>query len=124
VRPTDAIIGGTCASPVTIRVLLKKNRDGAASSTYIPHLFALLGIVDGIDPLAQMDGQIKKRRTLDAIKRIMLRESMRQPLMVIFEDLHWVDTETQALLNLLADSIATAKVLLLVNYRPEYPTSS
>jgi predicted ATPase len=90
----------------------------------IPYLFALLGIVDGIDPLAQMDGQIKKRRTLDAIKRIMLRESMRQPLMVIFEDLHWVDTETQALLNLLADSIATAKVLLLVNYRPEYPTSS
>jgi len=90
----------------------------------IHYLFALLGIVDGIDPLAQMDGQIKKRRTLDAIKRIMLRESMRQPLMVIFEDLHWVDTETQALLNLLADSIATAKVLLLVNYRPEYPTSS
>ena len=71
-----------------------------------------------------MDGQIKKRRTLDAIKRIMLRESMRQPLMVIFENLHWIDTETQALLNLLADSIATAKVLLLVNYRPEYPTFS
>jgi predicted ATPase len=71
-----------------------------------------------------MDGQIKKRRTLDAIKRIMLRESMRQPLMVIFEDLRWIDTETQAFLNLLADSIATAKVLLLVNYRPEYPTSS
>ena len=74
--------------------------------------------------LAQMDGQIKKRRTLDAIKHIMLRASMHQPLMVIFEDLHWIDTETQALLNLLADSIATAKVLLLVNYRPEYPTSS
>jgi predicted ATPase len=54
----------------------------------------------------------------------MLRESMRQPLMVIFENLHCIDTETQALLNLLADSIATAKVLLLVNYRPEYPTSS
>ena len=70
-----------------------------------------------------MDGQIKKRRTLDAIKRIMLRESMRQPLMVIFEDLHWIDIETQALLNLLADSIATAKVLLLINRR-EYPTFS
>jgi predicted ATPase len=35
---------------------------------------------------------------------------------VIFEDLHWIDPETQTLLNLLADSIATAKVLLLVNY--------
>ena len=67
-----------------------------------------------------MDAQIRKRRTFDAIKQILLRESMRQPLMVIFEDLHWIDTETQAFLNLLADSIATAKVLLLVNYRPEY----
>ena len=40
--------------------------------------------------------------------------------MVIFEDLHWIDEETQAFLNLLADSIGTAKILLLVNYRPEY----
>ena len=67
-----------------------------------------------------MDAQIKKRRTLDAIKRILIRESLNQPLMVIFEDLHWIDDETQALLNLLADSIGTAKILLLVNYRPEY----
>jgi class 3 adenylate cyclase/tetratricopeptide (TPR) repeat protein len=86
----------------------------------LPYLFSLLGIVEGVDPLAQMNGQIRKRRTLEAIKRILLRESLNQPLMVIFEDLHWIDTETQALLNLLADSIATAKVLLLVNYRPEY----
>ena len=67
-----------------------------------------------------MDAQIKKRRTLDAIKRILTRESLNQPLMVIFEDLHWIDEETQALLNLLADSIATSRILLLVNYRPEY----
>ncbi|MGC1679285.1 MAG: adenylate/guanylate cyclase domain-containing protein [Candidatus Binataceae bacterium] len=86
----------------------------------LPYLFALLGIIEGDDPLAQMDGQIKKRRTLDAIKRILLRESLNQPLIVIFEDLHWIDDETQALLNLLADSIGTAKILLLVNYRPEY----
>src|SRR6266851_979841 len=86
----------------------------------LPYLFSLLGIVEGDDPLAQMDGQIKKRRTLEAIKRILLRESLNQPLMVIFEDLHWIDGETQELLNLLADSIGTAKILLLVNYRPEY----
>src|SRR6202011_3106291 len=66
------------------------------------------------------DAQIKKRRTLEAIKRIILRESLNQPLMVIFEDLHWIDEQTQELLNLLADSIGTAKILLLVNYRPEY----
>jgi class 3 adenylate cyclase len=68
-----------------------------------PCLFSLLGIVEGDDPLAQMDGQIKKRRTLEAIKRIVLRESLNQPLMVIFEDLHWIDAQTQELLNLLAD---------------------
>ena len=67
-----------------------------------------------------MDGQIKKRRTLDTIKRILLRESLNQPLIVVFEDLHWIDEQTQEFLNLLADSIGTAKILLLVNYRPEY----
>jgi class 3 adenylate cyclase/tetratricopeptide (TPR) repeat protein len=86
----------------------------------LPYLFSLLGIVDGLDPFAQMDGQIKKRRTLEAIKRIVLRESLNQPLMVIFEDLHWIDEATQEFLNLLSDSLGTAKILLLVNYRPEY----
>ena len=86
----------------------------------LPYLFALLGIVEGEDPLAQMDAQVKKRRTLEAIKRILLRESLNQPLIVIFEDLHWIDEQTQEFLNLLADSLANAKLLLLVNYRPEY----
>jgi class 3 adenylate cyclase len=46
----------------------------------LAYLFNLLGIVEGDDPLAQMDGQVKKRRTLEAIKRIILRESLNQPL--------------------------------------------
>ncbi len=86
----------------------------------LPYLFALLGVIEGGDPLAQMDEQVRKRRTLEAIKRILLRESLNQPLLVIFEDLHWIDAETQEFLNLLAGSIGTAKILLMVNYRPEY----
>jgi predicted ATPase len=86
----------------------------------LPFLFALLGIGDGNDPLAQMDVPTRTRRTQDAVKRILIRESLNQPLMVIFEDLHWMDDETQAFLKVLADSIASAKSLLLVNYRPEY----
>src|SRR5277367_5300255 len=86
----------------------------------LPYLYSLLGIAVEPDPLAQMDAQARKRRTLEAIKRILIRESLNQPLMVIFEDLHWIDDETQAFLNLLADSIGTARLLLLVNYRPEY----
>jgi len=84
------------------------------------YLFGLLGLVDGDDPLAGMDAQIRRQRTLEALKRILLRESLNQRLMVIFEDLHWIDEETQAFLNLLADSIGAEKVLLLVSYRPEY----
>jgi class 3 adenylate cyclase len=86
----------------------------------LPYLFGLLGIVEGADALTQMDPQIKRQRTLEAIKRIVLRESLKQPLVVIFEDLHWIDEQTQALLDFLADSIGNARVLLLLNYRPEY----
>jgi predicted ATPase len=67
-----------------------------------------------------MDPQIKRQRTLDVLKRIILRESLNQPVVTVFEDLHWIDAETQALLDLLASGIANARVLLLVNYRPEY----
>src|ERR1700746_848433 len=74
----------------------------------LPYLFNLLGIVEGDDPLAQTDGQLKKRRTLEAIKRILLRESLNQPLMVVFEDLHWMDAESEGLLKVLADSIGTS----------------
>jgi predicted ATPase len=70
----------------------------------LPYLLSLLGIVENNDALAQMDAHVKKRRTLEAIKRILLRKSMNQPLMVVFEDLHWMDGESEALLNLLADS--------------------
>src|SRR6202140_2991707 len=67
-----------------------------------------------------MDAQIRRRRTLEAVKRILIRESLKQPLVVIFEDLHWIDAETQELLDLVVDSVASARILMLVNYRPEY----
>ena len=86
----------------------------------LPYLFALLGVEETFDALAQMDAQARTRRTLDGIKRILLRESLNQPLLLMFEDLHWIDAQTQALLDLLADAIPNARVLLLVNYRPEY----
>ncbi len=86
----------------------------------VPYIFVLMGIQEGNDPLAQMDAQIRRRRTQDALKRILLRESLNQVVILVVEDLHWIDSETQALLNLLADSIANARILLLLNYRPEY----
>jgi len=86
----------------------------------LPYLYSLLGISESDDPLAALDPQTRRRRTLEAIKRVLVRESLSQPLIVVFEDLHWIDSETQALLNLIVDALATARILLLLNYRPEY----
>src|SRR5712691_826080 len=86
----------------------------------LPYLFVLLDVHGDDDSIAQLEPQLKRRRTLEAIKRLLVRESLNQPLIVMFEDLHWIDAETQALLNLLVEAIATVQILLLVNYRPEY----
>jgi class 3 adenylate cyclase/tetratricopeptide (TPR) repeat protein len=93
--------------------------DPALAET-LPYILSLLGVAGAGASLAMMDVQIRRRRTLDAIKRIIIRESLKQPLVVIFEDLHWIDAETQELLDLLVDSVASARILMLVNYRPEY----
>jgi class 3 adenylate cyclase len=86
----------------------------------LPYIYGLLGIAESDGPLMQIDSALRRRRTCEAMKRVLLRESLNQPLIVIFQDLHWIDDETQAVLDMLADSIASARVLLLVNYRPEY----
>ena len=86
----------------------------------LQYLYGLLGIADDDNQIAEIKAQTRKHRALDAVKRILLRESLNQPLIVVFEDLHWIDNESQVFLNLLADSIGTARILLLVNYRPEY----
>lgn len=67
-----------------------------------------------------MEPQQRRRHTLDALKQICIRESRRQNLLLVFEDLHWIDHETQAFLDLLVDSVPMASLMLLVNYRPEY----
>jgi class 3 adenylate cyclase/predicted ATPase len=86
----------------------------------LSYLFFLLGLAESTSPLQQMDLQVRRQRTFDAIKRLLLCESLNHPLLLIFEDLQWLDTETQAFLLSFSDNIPTARVLLLVNYRPEY----
>jgi class 3 adenylate cyclase/tetratricopeptide (TPR) repeat protein len=68
----------------------------------------------------RLDPPQRRQRVLDGMRRLLLRESQVQPLMVLFEDLHWIDGETQAFLDTLVESLPAARLLLLVNYRPEY----
>jgi tetratricopeptide (TPR) repeat protein len=88
-----------------------------------PALPALLWLLDVPVEDAPWDGlepAQRRQRALDGVRQLLLRESQVQPLLVCFEDLHWIDDETQALLDALVESVPTARLLLLVNYRPEY----
>src|SRR5437867_2894809 len=82
----------------------------------LPYFFALLGVEDLASSLQQMDSQIRRRRTFEAVKKLFLRESLNQPLILIFEDLHWIDNETQGFLDTLSERVASARILLLGNY--------
>ena len=84
---------------------------------------AVLALLD--TPFAEaewekLEPEQRRQRTLHALKKLLLRESQVQPLLIVFQDLHWIDSETQALLNGLVESLPLARVLLLVNYRPGY----
>jgi len=88
-----------------------------------PTLPAFLALLDDPvdDPQWQaLDPPQRRQRTLEAVKRLLLRESQAQPLLLVFENLHWVDAETQVFLDSLVESLPTAHILLLVTSRPEY----
>jgi class 3 adenylate cyclase/tetratricopeptide (TPR) repeat protein len=91
--------------------------------TLEPTLLALLALLDvpvNDASWRTLEAAQRRQRMLDAVRRLLLREAREQPLLLIFEDLHWIDGETQAVLDTLVDSLGSARLLLLVNYRPEY----
>ena len=86
----------------------------------LPTFEALLEIPVEDEAWSRLDAATRQRRTVEAVKGLLLRESQVQPLLMVLEDLHWIDGATQALLDSLVESLPAARLLLLVNYRPEY----
>ena len=88
-----------------------------------PTRSAVLALLDVSvdDPEWQaLDPAQRRPRIIDSVRRLLLRQSQVQPLLVSIENLHWIDAGTQAALDSLVESLPTATLLLLVNYRPEY----
>jgi class 3 adenylate cyclase len=106
----------TVRAKVTGQVL---TLDEALQDT-LPALLSLLEVLPDYSMFCTIDPSQRRQRLLAALKRVLLRESQVQPLLLVFEDLHWIDAETQALLDSLVEGLPTARLLLLVNYRPEY----
>jgi class 3 adenylate cyclase/tetratricopeptide (TPR) repeat protein len=86
----------------------------------LPALLSLLEVLPDDSAFRTLDPPQRRLRTLDGLTRVLRRESHVQPLLLVCEDLHWIDTETQALLDHLVESLPTVRLLLLVTYRPEY----
>ena len=91
-----------------------------ALESELPALLALLDVPVEDRRWEVLDPPQRRLRTLEAVKRLLVRESQAQPLLVVCEDLHWIDAGTQAVLDRLVESLPTTRILLLVNYRPEY----
>jgi AAA ATPase domain/Adenylate and Guanylate cyclase catalytic domain len=89
----------------------------------LPAFLALLGVPVEDAAWQALDPAQRRQHTLDALKHLLLRESQVQPILLVFENLHWIDAETQAFLDGLVESLPAAHLLLLVNYRPEYQHS-
>jgi class 3 adenylate cyclase/tetratricopeptide (TPR) repeat protein len=95
----------------------------ALDEALMPDVVVFLGLLDVPvdDPQWQaLDPAQRRRRTLDACRRLLLRESRVRPLLIVFENLHWIDSETQAMLDTLVESLPAESLLLVVTYRPEY----
>jgi class 3 adenylate cyclase/tetratricopeptide (TPR) repeat protein len=86
----------------------------------LPYLLELLSVKDcGVDEIP-MNPEARKDRITEALKRIVLKGSQIRPLIMAFEDLHWVDESSEAVTKYLLESIAGARVLLIFTYRPEF----
>ena len=92
----------------------------AGRQPFLTPLLSLLDLTVDDPSWRNLDPPQQRRQIQDAIKGLLLNESRIQPLLLLVEDLQWVDTETQALLDGLVESLPAARLLLLVNYRPEY----
>jgi transcriptional regulator with AAA-type ATPase domain/tetratricopeptide (TPR) repeat protein len=93
---------------------------GMDPSESAPYLLQLLGIKEGTDALAVLSPEAIKARTFDTLRQMSLRGSRRRPLVVAVEDLHWLDTASEAYFASLVESLPGAPILFLSTYRPGY----
>jgi tetratricopeptide (TPR) repeat protein len=108
------------AATVRDKVLAKLSGLDSRLVPLAPPLLALLHVPVEDKDWQALDPSRRRQRTLESIKMLLLRQSQEQPLVLVFEDLHWIDSESQAVLDSLVESLPAARILLLVNYRPEY----
>jgi predicted ATPase/class 3 adenylate cyclase len=93
---------------------------GADENSTLPYFLELFSVKDsGIEKIS-LSPEEKKNRIIEAIRQITLKGCEIRPLIMAYEDLHWVDKSSEDVLKYLLDSIPGARVLLIFTYRPEF----
>jgi class 3 adenylate cyclase/tetratricopeptide (TPR) repeat protein len=93
---------------------------GISEASALPYLLELLSVKEsGIDKIP-LSPEAKKDRILGALKQIVLHGSEIRPMIIAFENLHWIDNSSEEHLKVLLDAIAGARVFLVFTYRPEF----
>ncbi len=86
----------------------------------LPLLFDFLGVPDPEHPPPRMDPEARTRQLFAAVRRLARARSQREPAVLLFEDLHWIDGGSEAFLRNLVEVVQDTRTLIVVNYRPEY----
>jgi class 3 adenylate cyclase/tetratricopeptide (TPR) repeat protein len=89
-------------------------------NAHIPAIRYLLAVDPGDAALSAMEPAARRKQLVDAVLALSLRGAQLRPLVLVYEDLHWIDTSTEALLGTLLDAIAGVPLLLLLTYRVGY----
>jgi len=87
---------------------------------YIPAIRYLLSVDPGDPALAAMEGAARRRHLFAAVRALSLRGAQLRPLVLVVEDLHWIDTSSEEFLTFLLDAVVGVPLLLLVTYRIGY----
>ncbi len=119
-RHNCGITEGDSSAEISVKIHLSFKELGMTPDEWAPYLQHLFGIKEGTDALADLSPEAIKARTFEMIKQMSLQGSQRQPLIFAIEDLHWIDTTSEDCFSMLAESLASAPLLLLVTHRPGY----
>ena len=125
-RPAASLLGllfgvetGDAVAEVR-ETLATRLRELSLEESLLPPLGALLEVEIDDPDWAQVQPPQRARRMLDALRRVIVRESLARPVVIILEDAHWIDADTQVAIDSLIGVVPSARILVVVAYRPEY----
>ncbi len=109
-------------SPQVIAEKIRRGLEivGMDPERHAPYLLHLLGDKEATERLATLSPDAIKTHTFEAVRQMSLGSSRNQPLILVVEDLHWIDRTSEQFLASMVNSLPAGRILLLVTYRPGY----